>query len=204
MTTTDLLRSGPIRRWSHAAFWAGRRDAPGLLPRAGWPLPRAVAGPARRGALRAHDPRPLGPCGGGRGRSPPLARPWPLAGDRRRSRPSPRPGRPAAAAAGIPAPWRARACTRSRSARCMPASSSPGISASMSRARRWRGWRNGWATRTRAYRADARQAAARGAAKFAARLSGDSTVAHAWAFAHGRRAGAGGAAAAARRGAARR
>ena len=36
-------------------------------------------------------------------------------------------------------PWKARICTRSRSARCMPASSSPAISASPPMARRWCG-----------------------------------------------------------------
>ena len=47
-------------------------------------------------------------------------------------------------------PSKARACTRSRWARCMPASSSPAISASPPTARRWCGWRSGWATSTRA------------------------------------------------------
>ena len=50
-------------------------------------------------------------------------------------------------------PPRARACTRSRSGRCMPASSSPDISASPPTARRWCGWRSGSATSTRASRA---------------------------------------------------
>ena len=45
---------------------------------------------------------------------------------------------------------RARACTRFRSARCMPASSSPAISASPPTARRWCGWRSGSAMSTRA------------------------------------------------------
>ena len=41
-------------------------------------------------------------------------------------------------------------CTRFRSARCMPASSSPAISASPPTARSWCGWRSGSATSTRA------------------------------------------------------
>ena len=47
---------------------------------------------------------------------------------------------------------RARACTRSRSVRCMPASSSPAISASPPMARRWCGSRSGSAMCTRASR----------------------------------------------------
>ena len=49
-------------------------------------------------------------------------------------------------------PSKARACTRSRSARCMPASSSPGISASPPTARRWCGSKSGSAMCTRASR----------------------------------------------------
>ena len=45
---------------------------------------------------------------------------------------------------------KARACTRFRSGRCTPASSSRGISASPPMARRWCGWRSGSATCTRA------------------------------------------------------
>jgi len=47
-------------------------------------------------------------------------------------------------------PWKAKACIRSRSGRCMPASLNPGISASTSRAKPWCGWNSGWATPTRA------------------------------------------------------
>ena len=46
-------------------------------------------------------------------------------------------------------PSRARACTRFRSGRSMPASSSPGTSASPPLARPSCGWRNGWDTSTR-------------------------------------------------------
>ena len=45
---------------------------------------------------------------------------------------------------------RARTCTKSRSVRCTPASSSPGISVSPATARRWCGWSSVWATCTRA------------------------------------------------------
>jgi hypothetical protein len=101
------------------------------------------------------------------GRSPPLggAR---KRGEPRRPTPSCRP--------------RAKACTRSRSARCTPASSSPAISASPPTARRSCGSRSGSATSTRASRPDAGADLAR-AAKLAGRVSGDSTVAYALAFA---------------------
>ena len=48
---------------------------------------------------------------------------------------------------------KARGCTRSLSGRSMPASSNPATSASPPTARRWCGWRSGWATCTRASRA---------------------------------------------------
>ena len=78
---------------------------------------------------------------------------------------------------------RARACTRSRSARCMPASSSPAISASPPTARPWCGWRSGSATSTRASSGLMRGADIAPAARLAGRASGDSTVAYAFAFA---------------------
>ena len=62
---------------------------------------------------------------------------------------------------------RARACTRFRSGRSMPASSSPAISASPPAARRSCGWRSGSATPIRASKAlmRGRDARARGAAR---------------------------------------
>ena len=47
-------------------------------------------------------------------------------------------------------PRKATACTRSRSVRCMPASSSPDISALPPAARPWSGWNSGWDIPTRA------------------------------------------------------
>ena len=48
--------------------------------------------------------------------------------------------------------WKATACTRSRSVRCMRASSSPDISASPPAARPWSGWSSGSDIPTRASR----------------------------------------------------
>ena len=77
---------------------------------------------------------------------------------------------------------RATACTRSRSARCMPASSSRAISASRSSARRCCAWSSAWATRTRASSAASPSCAPLQAHRLAGRVSGDSTVAYAWAY----------------------
>ncbi len=120
-------------RWRSRAGHRGRLSLGRLASR-----PGATAGTGGRRPLRA-DRR-------GRRRRPPLARSWPLG-----YRPSARRGH-AAAAASRPMPScrsRARACIRCRSARSMPASSSPAISASPPRARPWCGWRRGLAISTR-------------------------------------------------------
>ena len=78
---------------------------------------------------------------------------------------------------------RATASTRSRSDPCTRASSSPGTSASRSSARRCCGSKSDWATSTRASRsASSRMPLAEGH-RLAGRVSGDSTVAYAWAYA---------------------
>ena len=98
----------------------------------------------------ARDPRSLWPGAGRPARPAALARSRLLGraasarrrgAPRRRTRALSRSCRP-----------RARACTRFRSARCMPASSSPDISASPPTARPWCGWSSGSATCTRASR----------------------------------------------------
>ena len=99
---------------------------------------------------------------------------------------------------------KARACTRSRSGRCMPASSSRAISASPPMARPWCGWSSVWATCTRASTTCCTAPRWQQAARLAGRTSGDSTVAYALAFARAVESGARHRAAAARRLAARR
>ena len=79
---------------------------------------------------------------------------------------------------------KAKACTRSRWARCMPASSSRAISASPPAARPWCGSSSGSATCTRASKSLMSGATIDRAARLAARTSGDSTVAYSIAFAH--------------------
>ncbi len=79
---------------------------------------------------------------------------------------------------------KAHRCTRSRSGRCTPASSSPAISASPPTARRWCAWRSGWVTCTRASTVSWRAQPSSRRPKLAGRVSGDSTVAYAIAFAH--------------------
>ena len=99
-------------------------------------------------AAGAHHPRPLRARARRLARRPPLARPRPLGR-------APAAGRAQADARRrrrlrLPSPPKARRCTRSPSARCTPASSSPAISASPPTARPSCGSRSGWATCTRA------------------------------------------------------
>ena len=118
-------RDAARRRRQHRR---ARRPFPSLGP----------AAPAGH-AARARDPRPLGSRGRraartcGPGSTTASGRPAVL---RRR-----RPTRSCRS--------RARGCTRSRSGRSMPASSSPAISASPATARPWSGSSSGWATSTR-------------------------------------------------------
>ncbi len=98
---------------------------------------------------RARDPRPLRARADGAARHAALARSRPL-GRHAAARRRPSAGRPRAPIASCPS--RARACIRSRSGRCMPASSSPAISASPPMARPWCGSRSGSAMCTRASR----------------------------------------------------
>ncbi len=79
---------------------------------------------------------------------------------------------------------KARACTRSRSGRCMPGSSSRDISGSPPMARRWCGSNSGWAMSTRGSNSLMLGADLERGARLAARTCGDSTVAYALAFAH--------------------
>ena len=97
---------------------------------------------------------------------------------------------------------RARASSRSRWGRCMPASSSPATSASASRARRSSTSRRAWASSTRAPRSSSRRCRFARTPELAERVSGDTSVAHALAYcqalealAGARRAAAGGLAA---------
>ena len=135
----------------HGAARRRRRPAGRILsfdcPRGHFPSVGRLHAPAQRleRALRTSSAW----CRRRRGRHAALARPRPL------GRHAPPRRRRAAARRRGPTPScrsRARACTRSRSARCMPASSSPAISASPPRARRWCGSRSGSATPTRASR----------------------------------------------------
>ena len=68
-------------------------------------------------------------------------------------------------------------------ARCTPASSSPGTSASRSSARKCCGSRSGSVTCTRASRSASNRWRCSTAHRLAGRVSGDSTVAYAWAYA---------------------
>ena len=85
---------------------------------------------------------------------------------------------------------RERTCIRSRSARSMPASSSPGISASPPMARPWCGSNSGSAMCIRASKLLMAGASIDTGAKLAGRTSGDSTVAYALAFAQAVEGGA--------------
>ena len=85
-----------------------------------------------------------------------------------------------------------------RRARCTPGSSSPGISASRSSAKKCCAWRSGSATRTRASRSASRRCRSPTRTASPAASRGDSTVAYAWAYAQALEAIAGVDAAAAR------
>ena len=129
----------------------------------------------------ARHPRPLRARAGGLAGHAALARPRLLG-----RAPSAR--RAAASHAGRAAAMpfcrpRAKACTRSRSGRCMPASSSPAISASPPTARPWCGSSSGSATSHKGIESLMARRDARQAARLAGRTSGDSTVAYALAFA---------------------
>ena len=78
---------------------------------------------------------------------------------------------------------RATACTRSRSGRCTPASSSPAISASRSSARRCCGSRSAWAYVHKGIEKRFESMSLADGHRLAGRVSGDSTVAYAWAYA---------------------
>ena len=75
------------------------------------------------------------------------------------------------------------ACTKFPWGRCTRASSNPDISASRSSAKRCCGWRSAWATRTRASKSASRRCRWPKGHRLAGRVSGDSTVAYAWAYA---------------------
>ena len=77
---------------------------------------------------------------------------------------------------------RAKACTRSRSVRFMPASSSPGISASPPMARRSCGWKQRLGYVHKGIEGLMAGATLDEAARLAGRTSGDSTVAYALAY----------------------
>ena len=129
------------RRRSRALRRVAADDDLGLS--VGRPLPSA-GHPAR-----ARDARSLWLSAVQRARPPPVARSRCLGRCARRlARGRRRCGAIRPTTISFPSPG--RGCTRSRSARCMPASSSPGISASPSTARSWRGWKSGSAMCTRA------------------------------------------------------
>ena len=150
----DLHPARPVGRAAGGPHGAARR-AGRRHRRASASLPPTAASPPSAGTIR----RRSGSSGRSRdlfgltptaARRPALARPWPLG-------PQPAAGRDARTDRHRPPTpscrSRAKACTRSRSGRCMPASSSPAISASPPMARPWCGWRSGWAMPTRASRA---------------------------------------------------
>ena len=78
---------------------------------------------------------------------------------------------------------RATACTRSRSGPCTPASSSRAISASRSSAKKCCGWKSGSATSHKGIEKRFEAMPLADGHRLAGRVSGDSTVAYAWAYA---------------------
>ena len=97
-------------------------------------------------------------------------------------------GRSTAASSAVASPTdfstlKARVCIRFRWVPCMRGSSSPVISGSRRAARRWSGSRNASVIRTKASRSCCAGSRSIEAARVAARVSGDSTVAYSFVFA---------------------